>query len=430
MATFTAIKSRATGGMSNVLDYVSQEKKTMCDAWQLVTGLNCVAQSAYTEMRTTKQQFHKTDGRQYYHFVQSFSEDDVLTPQEAHAIGLELAQKLFPEYEVVVATHMDTDHLHNHLVVNSVSFQNGKKLHQSAEDLQQNRKVNDEICLAHGLSILPPPQKQKRTSAGMTGREYRSAAKGESWKFRLMNTIDDCMRYAATREEFIALMRSEGYDVRWTDNRKNITYTTPDGKKCRDDRLHDEKYSKEAMEREFQIRAEFVDGGIEAAEPAAAGTDSNRDTVRDAGGTGDAPDSVSGWHEGVRPRADESAAGDEAYQSDQGADGEDAGYADGDQGSAATGWEAERGAFLAANRPAETQAVVAVADAGGAGSVAAVASELVRLGDALERCQQTVPVMDCTTIPHHIDKKRWRELIAMGRKPDDHAEKPTWQQSM
>jgi hypothetical protein len=73
---------------------------------------------------------------------------------------------------------------------------------------------------------------------------------------------------------------------------------------------------------------------------------------------------------------------------------------------------------------------VAVADADGAGSVAAIASELVRLGDALERCQQTVPVMDCTTIPHHIDKKRWRELIAMGRKPDDHAEKPTWQQSM
>jgi hypothetical protein len=185
MATFTAIKSRATGGMSNVLDYVRQEKKTVWDGCQLVTGQNCVARSAYTEMSTTKQRFHKTDGRQYYHFVQSFSEDDVLSPQEVHAIGLELAQKLFPEFEVVVATHVDTEHLHNHLVVNSVSCQTGKKLHQSADDLRMNRKISDEICQAHGLTILPPPQKQVQTKRMRPG-EYRSAAKGESWKFRLI----------------------------------------------------------------------------------------------------------------------------------------------------------------------------------------------------------------------------------------------------
>ena len=82
----------------------------------------------------------------------------------------------------------------------------------------------------------------------MSSREYRSAAKWESWKFLLVNTIDQCMRYAASREEFISLMKSEGYQVRWTDGRKSITYTTPQGLKCRDDRLHEEKYTKEVME--------------------------------------------------------------------------------------------------------------------------------------------------------------------------------------
>ena len=88
----------------------------------------------------------------------------------------------------------------------------------------------------------------------MSSREYRSAAKGESRKFRLMNTIDQCMRYASTKEEFLSLMESEGYQVRWTDSRKSITYTTPTGMKCRDDRLHEAKYTKEVMEHEFRIR--------------------------------------------------------------------------------------------------------------------------------------------------------------------------------
>ena len=149
--------------------------------------------------------------------------------------------------------------------MNSVSFQDGRKLHQSAADLQAHRLASDEICIAHGLEILPPPQRRVRQKR-MGTREYRSAAKGQSWKFRLMNAIDQCMGCAATREEFISLMESEGYQVRWTEGRKNITYTTPQGMKCRDDRLHEEKYTKEVMEREFRIRAEIVHGGIETAE--------------------------------------------------------------------------------------------------------------------------------------------------------------------
>ena len=273
MATFTAIKNRGggRGALAGVLWYTQQEEKTLREGQWLVSGWNCTAQSALSEMQLTKERFRKTDGRQYYHFVQSFAAADDLTPREALAIGLELAQREFPDFEVLVATHIDTDILHSHLIVNSVSFRDGRKLHQSAADLQAQRLANDEICAAHHLSILPPPQKQVKEKR-MGTREYRSAAKGESWKFRLMNAIDQCMRYASTKEEFISLMESEGYQVRWAASRKSITYTTPQGMKCRDDRLHESKYTKEVMEREFRIRAEIIYRGIETAEPIQQGS--------------------------------------------------------------------------------------------------------------------------------------------------------------
>lgn len=153
MATFTAIrnKKQTAEAMLGVLSYVVQAKKTMLDGTCLVTGSNCVPQSSYLEMMTTKQRFGKTDGRQFYHFVQSFSEDNDLTPQEVNAIGLELAQRAFPGYEVVIATHVDTNHPHNHLVVNSVNCENGRKLHQNRDTLLAHRKLNNEICMAHGL---------------------------------------------------------------------------------------------------------------------------------------------------------------------------------------------------------------------------------------------------------------------------------------
>ena len=102
MATFTAIrnKKQTAGAMAGVLSYVVQAKKTALDGACLVTGSNCVPQASYLEMMTTKQRFQKTNGRQFYHFVQSFSETDDLTPQEVNAIGLEFAQKQFPDFEV------------------------------------------------------------------------------------------------------------------------------------------------------------------------------------------------------------------------------------------------------------------------------------------------------------------------------------------
>lgn len=241
--------------MSAVLKYVVQEKKTTFHDRQLVTGINCQPEICYAQFISTKLQHGKCDGKMYFHFVQSFHPDENITPQEAHAAALELAQQ-WSDHEVVVATHSDTAHIHSHFIVNSVSFKNGKKLHFEKDDLTQLRKASDEICARHGFSICTPTGNQ---TSGIKQAEYRTAMKGESWKVSLAIQIDECMKYAVNKNQFIELMRSEGYLVKWTDTRANITYTDPDSHRCRDFRLHDKKYLKENMEYEFNIReAEYA----------------------------------------------------------------------------------------------------------------------------------------------------------------------------
>ena len=450
MATFTAIKNRGggRGALGGVLCYVQQEEKTTWEDRRLVSGWNCTARSVYDEMRLTKKRFDKTDGRQYYHFVQSFDKQDDLSPQEVHAMGLELAQREFPNFEVLVATHVDTEHFHNHLVVNSVSFQDGKKLHQSAADLQAHRIANDEICAAHGLEILPPPQKQVKQKR-MGTREYRSAVKGESWKFRLMNTIDQCMKYAATREEFISLMKSEGYEVRWTENRKNITYTTPAGMKCRDNRIHEEKYTKEVMEHEFRIRAALAHGGIEAEERFTASSNSD---LSQPGGVGqftaDDQRTVSVDGRAERGSGESGAAHGgphspsaggfqpEGAVSRPGSDGGPGAGCGGNTRAAATGWEEERDfCFASQSEYGNVGDDMAGPDlAGDDGGDGGLADDLVRLIRSLERGQDSDPVRDSTTMHQHTDRKTLRrqrqKKIALGHKEDDHADDPTWQQSM
>ncbi|MHA5220249.1 relaxase/mobilization nuclease domain-containing protein [Dysosmobacter sp. Phy] len=454
MATFTAVKNRGRGrgALGGVLRYSQQDEKTLWEGQRLVTGWNCTAQSALSEMLLTKERHRKTDGRQYYHFVQSFAETDDLTPQEAHAIALELAQREFPNFEVLVATHIDTDHLHSHLIVNSVSFQDGRKLHQSAADLQAHRLTSDEICAAHGLDILPPPEKQVKQKR-MSSREYRSATKGESWKFRLMNTIDQCMRYAATKDEFISLMESEGYQVRWTDSRKNITYTTPEGMKCRDDRLHERKYTKEVMEREFRIRAEIIRRRTETAEPAAGivrtghadGCPHEAELGRSAGGAhgpvpaGEHEQQPAGAPGGQRCGTGGSVSGVEPSGGAAPHPGSTGGAGAGcgpNEGGAETGWEEERTfCFSSQSENGAVRADLAGPDfAGHAGGNGGLANDLVRLGRALERGADANPVRDATTTHQHGDRKALRKerekKIALGHKEDDHEEEPTWQQTM
>ena len=255
MAIFTAVRNRkqTAGALAGVLEYVTQDYKTQLDDLSLITGHNCVVRSSYLEMLTTKQRFRKTDGRQFYHFVQSFSADDPLTPQEANAIGVEFARRQFPDFEVVVATHIDTRHLHNHLVVNSVSCVDGHKLHQNAADLQQHRQANDLICSAHGLSVPEPPPRHSRKKQMRPG-EYQAGLRADSWKLDLIQTINTALHYAESPDSFIHYLNREGYEVLWTDTRKHITFTCPNGRKCRDSSLHDETFLKENLEALFTCR--------------------------------------------------------------------------------------------------------------------------------------------------------------------------------
>ena len=210
----------------------------------------------------------------YYHLLQSFHPDEKLTPETAHEIALRFAEENFKGYEVLVATHVDRNHIHSHFVINSVNAEDGYKYHPDNHEIQRLRESSDKLCLEYGLSVIESAPSKVN---GMSVREYRSADKGQSWKLDLAMAIDEAMHYAVSREHFIQLMELEGYKVNWSDTRKYITYTCPNGMKCRDNKLHEEKYLKEAMTNEFSIRQEIT-GRIEGSgedEFSAGGSDRN-----------------------------------------------------------------------------------------------------------------------------------------------------------
>lgn len=255
-------KTQTASGMLFVLRYTMQDKKTVADdGKKYVTGINCTPQSAYTEFNNTKRLYGKTDKRLYYHFVQSFSVDENISPQTAHEIALRFAEEAekLQGFEIVVSTHCDRDHIHSHFVMNSLNADTGKKFHISENEVEMLMRISDNICREYGLSVIEPKPVTERAKP-MSDREYRSAESGQSWKIRLEAVICNAMQIAPSKEHFIMLMEAEGYSVKWTDTRKNITYTTPDGKACRDSKLHYKKFLKESMENEFCYRAQITAG--------------------------------------------------------------------------------------------------------------------------------------------------------------------------
>lgn len=269
--SFTNYKrGQTTGCMGAVMRYTMQDKKTEFDGRRLVTGINCQPESVYADFMTTKRLHHKTDGVLFYHMVQSFPKGEAVDLVAAHAAALKLAE-YYEGYEVLVCTHTDREHIHSHFLINSVNFDTGKKLHIAKEQLQELRQRNDQVCMEFSLPVFKPTNRKEKTKTMSIG-EYHTAVRGQSKKLQLMNIINDCMRHASNREEFIALMESEGYKVRWETSRRNITYTTPSGWQCRDRLLFGEKYLKENMEYEFRIREEIIYGrAAESGE--ASGTD-------------------------------------------------------------------------------------------------------------------------------------------------------------
>lgn len=149
MAIIEAISSKAN--IKRIISYVTQDKKTNVN---LISGKDCMAESCLEEMLYTKNLYHKNSGRQYIHIIQSFDPKDNLSAEQVHNVGIKLANT-FNGFQVLVATHIDKNHLHNHLVINSVSFENGYKIQMSKKDLQYIKDYSDKLCLEIGASIIP-----------------------------------------------------------------------------------------------------------------------------------------------------------------------------------------------------------------------------------------------------------------------------------
>ena len=357
--------TQSRAAMRGVMLYVMQERKTAWEDGPLISGINCQPQSVYDDFLNTKLLYHKDGGVLFYHMVQSFPKGAAVDPRQAHEAARRLAE-YFDGCEVLVCTHVDREHIHSHCVINSVNFETGKKLHMAKEQIQELMRRNDAICLEMGLPVFEPTTQQAR---GMGGAEYHTALKGQSWKLRLMNAIDECMKYAADKDAFISLMESEGYQVRWESGRKYITYTTPEGMRCRDSKLHEEKYCKEVMEHEFRVRAEIIHGRAEGPQPRRCGeaeksaeqrtaeyTDTadapHRDPMSAAAGYEQA-DTAGGWNKlGAGGNSEYAAGVENAHRPVRGAEVAhgDAEIADGDERTAGTGWEPEREIFLRVDR--------------------------------------------------------------------------------
>ena len=426
--------------MKSVMRYVSQMSKTIWDGQQLVSGIGCQPETAFDEFLSTKLLHRKDGGVMFYHMVQSFPKGADIDPCAAHEAARRLAG-YFEGCEVLVCTHVDREHIHSHCIINSVNFETGKKVHIADKQIQALRVRNDQIC--EELS-LPKFQKDEQQVRGMSNAEYYTADRGESWKFELMRVIDDCMRYAGNRDEFLTLLRAEGYDATWTDSRKNITYVTPDGRKCRDSKLHMEKYLKENMEAEFGYRTENDNTRNVDAAQKADGRGTTAGTQRDGDGAElerdaqNAARSVSAAEAAGRGLENAPDAGGRTDRIER-----DAGEC---RKIRETGWKPERDVFFqlqGADRDYEErpdydsgrcEEAAFEYGAGDAEENPDVRVDLdyggdlvhgaVRLGRAVEQMTDDAPTRDGTTMPLHIDSKRRKKLrqkkTALGHAEDDH----------
>ena len=258
MATVNYIpyKKQSAFTMRGVMMYVCLKEKTLLknEGYQLITGQNCCAETALSEFTATKARYKKNDQVQFYHYTQSFKVGLDIAPQQAHEIALEFANKNYPDFEVLVATHTDAPHIHSHFIINSVSFEHGRKLHQTPHTLRELRLSSDEICQDHGFEILPTYTFGRSKTPSRAQRKAHE--RGDSWKDQLQQAIEFAMTRSSDKEDFIFNMERQGYFVKWTDARKTITYTCPNGKACRDDRLFGNKFAKANMELEFDYRQE------------------------------------------------------------------------------------------------------------------------------------------------------------------------------
>ena len=213
--------------LASSITYISNPEKT--EQFFFTSVLNCSSvDTALSEMMETKQQFGKMGGVLGYHFIQSFQPGEV-TPEQAHAVGLEFAKRLFGKrYEVVISTHLNKHHLHNHLVVNSVSCIDGQKYHSSPESYYNDvRGTSDALCRENDLSVIAPQGKGKHYAEWKAEQGGKPTVRGV-----IRADIDTIIGQAYTYDSFLMLLRRNGYEVRRSPNRKYTTVKPPGAKRA------------------------------------------------------------------------------------------------------------------------------------------------------------------------------------------------------
>ena len=212
-------------GLADVLNYADDEIKT--EKHFYTTGINCDREFAKEEFQLTKDRFGKPGGIVAIHGYQSFEQEEV-TPEIAHEIGVKLAKELWGDrFQVIVATHLNTDHVHNHFVVNSVSFNDGLRFHMCTARYMEMREVSDRLCREYDLSVIENPQGKgkaykisKLEKAGMPTRYSIARA-----------AINDAIKRSLTLEEFKYELKQLGFRYQFNPNRKYWTVTIPGGDK-------------------------------------------------------------------------------------------------------------------------------------------------------------------------------------------------------
>ena len=205
--------------LSDVIRYAVNSRKTQkadnedcAVVHRFVSGINCSPSTARDEMLAVKKRFGKEDGTVAYHGYQSFAPGEA-TPELAHEIGVKLAERLWGDrYQAIVATHLDKEnHLHNHFVLNTVSFADGIKYHRTRKDYHEMQTVSDALCREYGLSVIEQPQQGRGKQYG----EWRAEQEQRpTWRGLIRTDIDEAIRQAMTERQFFDALRKKGYAVK------------------------------------------------------------------------------------------------------------------------------------------------------------------------------------------------------------------------
>ena len=267
MAVNKTINKRTNthGAMRNCIEYVLRQDKTS-ELLTYITGLYCHNEINYDLVYRTfleeKKMWNKDTGRMYAHNIISWHKDEQITPEQAFEFGKEFAENWFSGFQTLVAVHKDKDHIHCHLVTNSVSYEDGRKLHNTRKDLERMKQLTNQMCRERGLTVA---EKGKHFDGSQIEKgEVIAWSKDKYNLFRQQvkdSFVADCamavlkaLENCISKEKFIEKMKQFGWNVNWTEKRKHITFQNQEGKKVRDSNLFKTFHldiSKEGLENEF-----------------------------------------------------------------------------------------------------------------------------------------------------------------------------------